>query len=161
MPITRTEVAVARRQAAWLARMEPWLSLGYSAQRLSLWLGRMARAGRVRTLTTQGRVQGILVISPDVLLGDFIALVAVQPFAANKGHGRALVESVARRTFAHRRWLYVSSDAANRTAAAFYRKLGFVRVGRLPDMVSTGHTEILWRLGRPPVSRRPIRTKGV
>jgi ribosomal protein S18 acetylase RimI-like enzyme len=88
------------------------------------------------------------VAQPDVLLGTFIALLAVKPGAAGQGVGRALVAHVARQTFARRRWLYTSSDARNRAAARFYRRLGFSRVGRLDDLVAPGRTEILWRRGR-------------
>jgi ribosomal protein S18 acetylase RimI-like enzyme len=88
------------------------------------------------------------VVQPDVLLGDFIALVAVRPEAAGRGVGRALVEQVAARTFKRRRWLWVSSDAQNRPAAAFYRKLGFARAALIPDLVREGRSEILWRRGR-------------
>ena len=74
-----------------------------------------------------------------------IALLAVRPEMLGRGVGRALVEAIARLTFARRRWLYVSSDSANRPAARFYAKLGFERVGKLPDLVRPGHVEILWR----------------
>jgi GNAT superfamily N-acetyltransferase len=89
------------------------------------------------------------VVQPEVLLGDFIALLAVRSEVAGQGIGRLLVERSARATFARRRWLYTSSDAGNRTAAAFYRALGFARVARLPDLVRPGRTEILWRRARP------------
>jgi ribosomal protein S18 acetylase RimI-like enzyme len=46
--------------------------------------------------------------------------------------------------------LFVSADAGNRAALAFYRKLGFERVGRLPDLVKPGRVEILLRKGRGP-----------
>ncbi len=129
--------------------IDPWLSLGYDPRRLGAWLARSARSGGVFVVRTGVRVDGIVVVQPDVLLGAFIALVAARPEAAGKGVGRALVDFVAARTFVGRRWLYVSSDTRNRAAAAFYRKLGFTRVGRLPDLVRVGRTEILWRLGRP------------
>jgi ribosomal protein S18 acetylase RimI-like enzyme len=143
----------ARIQAAWIVGIEPWRSLGYQAAKLGTWLGRRAAAGGVRVAVAgRGRaaeVRGIVVIQPDVLLGDFIALLAVRPEHAGQGLGRALVADAAARTFARRRWLYTSSDAENRAAARFYRRLGFVRVGRLPQMVREGRTEWLWRLGRP------------
>jgi ribosomal protein S18 acetylase RimI-like enzyme len=57
------------------------------------------------------------------------------------------MEHVARRTFARRRWLYVSCDGRNRDAIRFYRRLGFARCGRLPDLVAPGRVELLYRLG--------------
>lgn len=121
--------------------------MGYQAAPLGRWLARAAKAGQV--LICGDEPLGIAVVQPDVLLGDFIALVAVRPEAAGQGVGRALVARVEQDTFARRRWLYVSSDASNRAAAAFYRKLGFERVARLPDMVRAGRVEVLWRKGRP------------
>jgi GNAT superfamily N-acetyltransferase len=143
MRVRRAEPAEARRQARWIVAIEPWRSLGYGEKPLAKWLGRSARAGGVFVVE-----DAIIVVQPDVLLGDFIALLAVRPEAAGGGRGRALVEHVAARTFRRRRWLYVSSDSGNTDAARFYRKLGFSRVARLPDLVRPGRVEILWRRAR-------------
>jgi ribosomal protein S18 acetylase RimI-like enzyme len=157
MRLRLADAATARRQAVWIAAIEPWRGLGYGAAGLGRWLARGGRAGRVIVAEEGGLVVGIVVVSPEVLLGDFVALVAVRPEAAGRGIGRRLVDRVARRTFAQRRWLYTSSDAGNVAAGRFWRALGFVRVGRLPDLVRPGRTEILWRLGRPASAARPGR----
>ncbi|HEY8922813.1 MAG TPA: GNAT family N-acetyltransferase [Polyangia bacterium] len=143
--------AVAARQAAWIAALEPWRSLGYGADGLARFLRRTARGGGV-ALARQGgprtgRVVGVLCRQEGVLLGDFISLLAVRADAAGRGVGRALVTHVEESTARRRRWLFVSADAGNRGALAFYRKLGFARVGRLPDLIEPGHTEILLRKG--------------
>jgi ribosomal protein S18 acetylase RimI-like enzyme len=143
MRVRRAEPAEARKQARWIVAIEPWRSLGYQEKGLGRWLARLAREGGVFLIE-----DGVIVVQPDVLLGDFIALLAVRPEAAGGGRGRALVEHVERRTFRRRRWLYVSSDAGNAGAARFYRKLGFSRVARLPGLVRPGRVEILWRKER-------------
>jgi ribosomal protein S18 acetylase RimI-like enzyme len=148
MQIRRAEPAMARRQAEWIVAIEPWLSMGFRAAPLGRWLSRRARAGCVLAALHERAVLGILVFQPDFLLGTFIALLAVRPQAAGQGVGRALVERVEHATFAHRRWLYVSSDSSNLPAARFYRKLGFTRVARLPGLVCEGRVEILWRKKR-------------
>jgi ribosomal protein S18 acetylase RimI-like enzyme len=119
---------------------------------LGAWLARMAGQKSVRVAAVgrgaASEVRGIAVVQPSVLLGDFIALIAVRPEHAGQGVGRLLVEDTAGRTYRRRRWLYTSSDADNRAAARFYRRLGFERVGRLPGLVQEGRTELLWRRAR-------------
>jgi ribosomal protein S18 acetylase RimI-like enzyme len=129
--------------------MEPWLSLGYQRAGLARYLRRMARATQVLVAEEQGHVLGVVVYQPDFLLGQFIALLAVRPAASGRGLGRALVARIERETFKKRRWLYVSSDSANRSAAHFYKKLGFARVARLPGLIRDERTETLWRKPRP------------
>jgi ribosomal protein S18 acetylase RimI-like enzyme len=147
----------ARRQAAWIVEIEPWRSLGYRADRLARWLGSCAAEGWIRVAVVgrgrAARIVGIAVVQPRVLLGGFLALLAVPAAEAGQGIGRALVEDVQARVFQRARWLYTSSDGENRAAARFYRALGFERVGRLPDLVTSGRTEILWRKAGPATSR--------
>ena len=157
MRITGATPAQARRQASWIVAQEPWRGLGYREAPLARWLVRQAGRGLVRIAVESGQIIAVIVTQPDVLLGHFVALLAVTPAAAGRGVGRALVQDAAARAASGRggdakrpgrkvRWLYTSTDTGNRAAAGFYRKLGFVRVGRLPDLVRVGSTEILWRL---------------
>ena len=148
MAIRRVEPALARRQAEWIVAMEPWLSMGFRAAPLGRWLSRRASDRCVLAAVHKRAILGIVVFQPDFLLGTFIALLAVMPQAAGQSLGRALVARVQRDTFAHRRWLYVSSDSRNPAAARCYRKLGFERVARLSDLVCDNRVEILWRKGR-------------
>jgi ribosomal protein S18 acetylase RimI-like enzyme len=147
----RATPALARAQARWIAAMEPWRGLGYGAAALGRYLGRTAGAHEVwvaRGPGARGPVAGIVAVQDGVLLGGFVGLLAVRPAAAGAGLGRALMAQAAARTFARRAWLYVSCDAANAGALSFYRKLGFARVGRLPDLVRAGRVELLLRKGR-------------
>jgi GNAT superfamily N-acetyltransferase len=148
MRIRRARPSEARRQADWIVTIDPWRALGYQPAALGRWLDRCARRHMVWLALAGDQLQGVLVLQPEVLLGRFIALLAVVPASEGQGVGRGLVSDAARRTFRTARWLYTSSDLGNRAAAAFYRRLGFQRIGRLPDMVRQGHTEILWRLHR-------------
>jgi ribosomal protein S18 acetylase RimI-like enzyme len=146
--VAAAPAAVAGKQGAWIAAMEPWSSLGYGAAGLSRFLRRSARAGGVlvaREIAARERVVAVVAVQDGVLLGRFVSLLAVRPDAAGRGIGRALLARVEAQTARKRRWLFVSADASNRAALGFYRKLGFVRVGRLPDLVAEGRVEILLR----------------
>ncbi len=150
--IVRATASLARAQATWIAGIEPWVGLGYRAQPLGRWLSRAARARGVWVArgARAGSADAIIVVEMPFLLGGFIALLAVRPEVAGRGLGGALVAEARRQVFdvAGKRWLYVSADSGNRAALAFYRKLGFSRVGRLPDLIRAGNTEILLRRGR-------------
>jgi ribosomal protein S18 acetylase RimI-like enzyme len=134
-----------------VSAIEPWRGLGYRAPALGRYLARTAAAHDVwvaRGAGPAGPVIGIVAVQDGVLLGAFVGLLAVRPSEAGRGVGRALMERAAEQTFARRAWLYVSCDAGNAHALRFYRKLGFARVGRLPDLVRAGHVEILLRKPR-------------
>jgi ribosomal protein S18 acetylase RimI-like enzyme len=151
--IRRPEPIKAGHQAEWIAAMEPWLSLGYQRAGLARYLRRMARGEQVMVAEDNGHALGIIVCQPDFLLGQFIALLAVRPEAHGRGIGRALVLRIEQATFKTRRWLYVSSDSANQSAARFYKKLGFSRIARLPGLLGEKKTEVLWRKPRPAESK--------
>ena len=138
--------ATARAQAAWIAALEPWKGLGYTAAGLARYLARKARERRV-LIVRAGRSAplGVAVVDDGVLLGGFIALLAVRPEAGGQGLGAALVDEVRGRVGRRRRWLYTSADGNNRAALRFYGRLGFRRVGRLPDLIRAGRVEILLR----------------
>ena len=144
---------MARGQATWIVGIEPWRSLGYRAAALGRYLGRLARGGDVWVARRRrlgraraGRAPLAVVVATDgFLLGGFIALLAVKPEASGQGLGAALVAHVEARLRPRRRWLFTSCDADNGAALRFYRRLGFRRVGRLPDLVSRGRVELLLR----------------
>ncbi|HXU02848.1 MAG TPA: GNAT family N-acetyltransferase [Polyangia bacterium] len=147
--IVRASPAVARKQADWIVGIEPWKSLGYRTAGLGQYLARLARTGDVWIARTAARAPaGIIVATDGFLLGGFIALLAVRPGSSGQGLGQALVAHVEGRVFARRRWLFVSCDAENGAAMRFYRRQGFARVGRLPDLVREGRVEILLRKAR-------------
>ena len=139
---------MARSQATWIVGIEPWRSLGYRAAALGRYLGRLARAGDVwvvRRRRVGGAPLAVVVATDGFLLGGFIALLAVKPDASGQGVGAALVAHVEALLRPRRRWLFTSCDAGNGAALRFYRRLGFRRVGRLPDLVSRGRVELLLR----------------
>ena len=147
--VVRAAPAVARQQASWIVGIEPWKGLGYRAQPLGQYLARLARAGNVWIARARGRSPaGIIAATDGFLLGGFIALLAVRPEASGQGVGQLLVGHIEARVLTRRRWLFVSCDATNAAALRFYRRQGFARVGRLPDLVQVGRIELLLRKAR-------------
>jgi ribosomal protein S18 acetylase RimI-like enzyme len=131
--------------------IEPWRGLGYSAAPLGRYLARMAKEREVWVARGQARGAaplGLVVVQDGFLLGGFVSLLAIRPEATGQGVGRALMEHVEAHVFARRPWLFTSCDSDNKRALSFYRKLGFERVGRLPDLIKPKRVELLLRKGR-------------
>ena len=151
MEIIRATPKLARAQASWIVGIQPWRGLGYEAAQLGRYHARMAKEREVWLARAPGRGAaplGLVVVQDGFLLGGFVSLLAVTPEASGRGVGRALMDHVAARVFQNRSWLFVSCDSSNARALSFYRKLGFARVGRLPDLIKPKRIEILLRKGR-------------
>ena len=89
---------------------------------------------------------GYALALPDEALGDaYLAELAVAPGSRRAGHGRALLEAVARRVADHDR-LTLTTRATDERARAFYRDAGFTPVERLPGHYSDGEDGV--RLAR-------------
>ena len=103
-----------------------------------MWVARARGRGARRA----GAAARVVVATDGFLLGGFIALLAVNPDASGQGLGARWSTTSRRAYAAKRRWLFVLRRGQP-GALRFYRRLGFSRVGRLPDLVSRGRVEFL------------------
>lgn len=137
--------ALADELGASLAAIDPWLTLGYPAQRLSRELS-LPHPDLTRFLATRdGKVEGLAVVRRPWLVGAYIELFAVLPAAQRRGVGRAMLHDLERdyRERTRNLWLLVSTF--NTPARRLYESAGFVRIGEIPDLVTPGHDEVLMR----------------
>lgn len=128
-----------------LAGMDPWLTLGYSAEALARSLV-VPHPDLTRYLAVRdGEAQGLVVVRYPWLHGAYIELLAVLPAAQRRGVGRAAlayIESCYRGRTANL-WLLVSGF--NTGARCFYAKHGFCPIGVIADLVVAGQDEVLMR----------------
>lgn len=131
--------------AARLAVMDPWLTLGYSAETLARGL-QITHPDLTRYLALRdGEIQGLIVIRYPWLRGAYIELFAILPGAQGQGLGAAALDFL-EETYQGRTgnlWLLVSGFNAN--ARRFYERHGFRPIGLIPDLVVAGQDEVLMR----------------
>jgi ribosomal protein S18 acetylase RimI-like enzyme len=141
--------ALGQNQAEALARslagMEPWLTLGYSADGLAR--GLMAPdLGLTRYLISRGgETLGLVTVRWPWLRGAYIELFAVLPGSQGQGIGEAalgLIEQEYRGRTGNL-WLLVSGFNAG--ARRFYERQGFHAIGVIPDLVAQGRDEVMMR----------------
>lgn len=137
--------ALASSLATELARIDPWLTLGYPAEALSRVLT-VPHPDLTRYLATRdGAPAGLVVVRRPWLLGAYIELFAVLPAARRRGIGLALLRHLEGEQSAKTRNLWLLVSAFNTTARRFYESAGFVEIGEIPDLVVQGQDEVLMR----------------
>lgn len=130
---------------AALAGMDPWLTLGFSAEALARVLS-SEHPDLMRYLAVRdGETLGLAVVRHPWLRGAYIELFAVLPGAWGQGVGQRVLCRIETdyRPRAANLWLLVS--AFNGRARDFYAFNGFQRVGLIADLIVSGQDEILMR----------------
>ena len=132
--------------AAALADMQPWSTMGISAEGLAAFLKSDDSSAHRYAILQDDVLAGIASVRFPWLKGPYIELLAILPGLQRRGHGQRLlsfVEDEAMRLDARNVW--VCASRFNSGAAQFYKRHGFVEVATLPDLVADDFTETLFR----------------
>ena len=134
-----------------LADSEPWKTLGYHAADWQPLFSPLPAGREGYVMEARGAVAGIALVTPRVLLGDYLELLAVAPVARDRGLGRQLLTHVEGIVFGRVKNLFVCVSDFNEGARRFYARHGYEVIGSLPDLLVPGRAEILMRKTRGPV----------
>lgn len=131
--------------AASLATMDPWRTLGYQSFALQRYLEQADPALRCYGLRRANDLAGVACIRFPWLRGPYLELLAILPKFQGQGLGGAIVDwwEAQARPMAGNLW--TATSEWNTGARKFYQRAGFLEVGRLPDLVAPGRTELLLR----------------
>lgn len=132
--------------AARLARLEPWQSLGFTSEGLERYLTRHDPSLSRYALLQEERLIGVIAIRTPWLRGAYLELLGVFEEAQGQGIGHSLIDWLTSEGARAGANLWATVSASNQRARRFYEQHGFVPIGEIPDLVRTGHTEILLRL---------------
>lgn len=145
VPMTNADVEACASLVARDALMRRY-GYGAAAARRDL-AAALADAGH-ELLIARGEEGELLGFAWLVLRGAFarsayLKLIVVDTTAARRGVGRALMEALEAR---HLRpaGLMLLCSADNDGAAAFYRRLGYAQVGRIPEYTGAGRDELIF-----------------
>jgi ribosomal-protein-alanine N-acetyltransferase len=130
----------------WCAQLmvgsEPWITLRRDLEERRMALRRpgselfVAREG--------GQPVGFILIHPYGFAGSpYIASIAVAENARGKGIGSLLL-AFAEKHAAGRQFIFLCVSSFNHGAQELYYRLGYERVGEIPNYVVEGHSELLF-----------------
>lgn len=141
--------AEAEACAALMAASEPWITLGrgYEAS-----LRLLLDESRERYVARDGEtLAGFLILALQGPFAGYLQTVCVASTHRGQGLGTRLVAFAEERIFRDHPNVFLCVSSFNPEARRLYERLGYVRVGDLPDYLVVGHSEILFRKTRWPL----------
>ena len=132
---------------ALVAGVDPWRTSGWPAEAIAARLVAQEPGARTFAVRLEDRPVGAVIVGSPFMRGPYLELLALAETTHGRGIGRAIIDWMAGEVAAVPReanlWLCVSDW--NAPAVGFYRAVGFVAVGPLPDLAVVGSTELFMR----------------
>jgi ribosomal protein S18 acetylase RimI-like enzyme len=152
--ITERDVA---QTAEILANSEPWVSRGTPPDELHRMLSSAVGRGDVFIAEEDSAPTGVASFIPEPVIaeGGCIRFIAVRPDKRRHGIGRQLMGFVERKVFGRSQNIFVSFGSGNEMARRFFERLGYQKVGEVPDPSGAGSGE--WILRKPGTAKRDYR----
>jgi ribosomal-protein-alanine N-acetyltransferase len=140
----------AERCARLMSTSEPWMTLGRSYE-ASLRI--LTDDQRERYVAYVGdELAGFLVLNLAGAFVGYIQTVCVAPEFRGRGLGSQLLAFAEERIFPAHPNVFMCVSSFNRSARRLYERLGYTVVGELTDYIVAGHSEILLRKTRGPLT---------
>jgi GNAT superfamily N-acetyltransferase len=132
--------------AEQLAKIDPWMGLGYGAEALARYLDRPDPA-LIRFVVEHGEDSraGLLAVRHPWLRGPYVELLAIFPAHQGHGLGATVIAWAAIQASMSSANLWACVSDFNTPARRFYATQGFRDVAPLDGLVSPGQSEILLR----------------
>src|SRR5688500_8456536 len=140
-----------------MSTSEPWLTFARTFEQS---LAKVNDAGGEGYVAERGgALSGFLILQVRGPFVGYIQTVAVASEARGNGIGTALITFAEERCFREFANVFMCVSSFNPRARELYERLGYVTVGKIPDFIIRGHSEILLRKTLAPINdfrpRRP------
>ena len=133
------------------AASEPWKTL-----REGIDFSRYITLQQAYIIAFDGQPAGFIIFTPEPVFarGGYLRAIGVRPDMRRHGVGRRLLSFAERESARCSQYLYLCVSSFNRQGQTFYKKQGYSRAGKLPDLIRQGETEYIYWKRLKPLSRR-------
>ena len=122
---------------------EPWKTLNERIDFL-----RYIRLKQAYTCMIGDKPSGFVIFTPEPVFarGGYLRAICVDPAMRGRGIGKMLLDFAEEDTARRSPNLYLCVSSFNRKAQAFYKSLGYTRIGKLPGLIIPNASEhIFWK----------------
>ncbi len=125
-----------------IAVSEPWKTLN---ERINF--ARYISLKQAHVCIKGEEMGGFVIFTPESVFarGGYLRAIGVSPTMQGKGIGRKLMSFAEKATARRAPNLYLCVSSFNRQAQAFYKSLGYTRIGKIPDLILPGKSEYVYR----------------
>lgn len=128
-----------------LAESDPWKTLGYTKEDWNRIFCPIPQGRDSLVVEWDGRVAGIAIVRQKFLLGDYLELLGIAPWARGKRLGGRMLAHIESVVFGRTKNLFACVSDFNAPARAFYKKQGYQEIGPMPNFLIPGSAEMLLR----------------
>ena len=133
-----------------MSESEPWRTLGRS---YATCLDRLRDESRERYVAAIGpALAGFVVLNLKGAFVGYVQSICVAPERRGRGVGTSLLRFAEERIFRESPNVFICVSDFNDGARRLYERLGYRLVGELADFIVRGHSELLLRKTRGPLS---------
>jgi [ribosomal protein S18]-alanine N-acetyltransferase len=143
-PLTRADISAC---AAIISASDPWKRLGEGFDFTRLLAGDQS-GSKSYIMTVKKTAVGFIVFNPHPVFarGGYLRAIGVTSSFQRQGIGRKLMNFAESITAQQAPNFYLCVSSFNRKAQAFYRDLGYRKIGRIPDLLMRGASEyVYWK----------------
>ncbi len=128
-----------------LGDAEPWKTLGYTSADWERLFDPLPPGREGFVIEADEAVAGLALLRQRFLLGDYLELLAIAPWAQGNGLGGTLLAYLENVVFGRVKNLFACVSDFNQGARRFYERHGYKEIGPIPNLLIQGSAEILLR----------------
>ena len=140
LPMKRSHIQAC---SAIVAASEPWKTLGETVDFRKYISSRQAFICK-----SENHLAGFIIFTAEPVFarGGYLRAIGVAPSMRGQGIGTRLLEFAESKTARRCGSMYLCVSSFNRRGMNFYKKNGYIRVGRIPGLISPDASEhIFWK----------------
>jgi [ribosomal protein S18]-alanine N-acetyltransferase len=137
-----------------LGESDPWTTLGYTNEDWHRIFCPLPQGRDSYVIESDGRVAGVAVVRQKFLLGDYLELLGIAPWARGRGLGARMLQHIETIVFGRAKNLFACVSDFNQPARAFYTRQGYQEIGPMPNFLIPGSAEVLLRKTAGPARER-------
>jgi ribosomal-protein-alanine N-acetyltransferase len=149
-PLDKRNAQMIHECALQMSKSEPWITLKRRYNDVVNLIN--DETSELHLARSGNEMIGFAIIKLRGAFVGYVQSIVIKPQHRNRGVGIAFMKYLEERIFAEQPNVFICVSSFNQEAKKLYEKLGYRVIGEIEDYIVRGHSEILLRKSRGPLS---------